>query len=182
MARKKGKRASKKSLRRRESQLNAALMSFINNYDPSITISNDDDPVSTPEKERQFRILLRLRWLINAFLFLRLKHHPAWRNKQWFLDLFDVDSVAIENDLVILKGDIVWWALGNDAIGNWWPSDHRAYRTGIYKVKIRGDMMQGYWVIEQLTATLQLSRMKKRVANYDLEFGFGNTYLKYSNK
>jgi hypothetical protein len=180
MAKRKSKRQLKKYLRKREGQLNAALHSFLADYDFSLALDNDN-PTETPESEKQFRLLLRLRWLIYDYLWVRLKIDPRWRSKQWFLDLFDVDEVRIENENVYLTGDIVWWAEGKDAQGQWWPSDHEAKATGIYKIKIRGDLNGGKWVVEPMTALLRLAKTAKHDARYQIEFGYGSTYLKTAN-
>ncbi|MDQ3819669.1 MAG: hypothetical protein M3362_18610, partial [Acidobacteriota bacterium] len=104
------------------------------------------------DDERNFHLLLKLRWLIYEFIYVRLKLNPKWMKKKWFLELPDVDFVRIENGGVELSGDIVWWAEGKDAVGEWWPADHAPHRTGVYKVKIRGDLDGGYWVTEPVIA------------------------------
>jgi hypothetical protein len=180
MAKRRGKRRLKKYLRKREGQLNAALVSFLADYDFSLAL-NDENPTATPESEKQFRLLLRLRWLVYDYLWVRLKIDPRWRRKQWFLELFDVDEVRIENENVYLTGDIVWWAEGEYAQAQWWPEDHAAQPTGIHKLKIRGDLGGGKWVVEPMTAWLRLARTDKHNAGYRIEFGYGSTCLKTAN-
>jgi hypothetical protein len=181
MKRGKGKRARKKYLRYKEKQLNSALLAFREGYNADIP-QEDDDPLSTPEKEQQFKLLLRLRWLIYSFLYERLENHSSWRNKQRFLELFDVETIIITNDLLVLKGDIVWWAKRGEAADIWWPSDHQAHPTSIYKVKIRGDLEGGHWILEPLTVRLRLARSEKKAASYYIEFGYGSTYLKITSR
>ena len=180
MTKRKSKRELKRSLRSREKELNTALLNFLADYDFSLAF-DAEDRIETEATEKQFRLLLKLRWLVYDFLWIRLKLHPAWRNKQWFLELFDVDEIRIENEHVILKGDIVWWAQGQDAIGQWWPADHEAHSDGFYKIKLRGDMKNGYWLVEPMSAILKPAKNAKRVATYQVEFGFGSTYLKVKN-
>jgi hypothetical protein len=172
------KRRWKKHLRSREQKLNQALQQFIEGFDLAFDV-NDPNPTSSPEKERNFRLLLRLRHLTFSFLWIRLKLHPAWRNKQWFLELPDFEDIEINQDRVLLTGDIIWWAEGKDAIGQWWPADHDPQRMGFYKMKLRGDA--GKWVIEPMRVMLKLAATPKRVATYDLEFGYGSTYLRTTN-
>jgi hypothetical protein len=180
MAKKRSKRQLKKYLRKREGQLNGALLAFLADYDFSLAL-NDENPMATSESEKQFRLLLRLRWLIYDYLWVRVKIDSRWRNKQWFLELFDPDGVRIENENVYLTGDIVWWAEGKDAQGQWWPEDHPAQPTGVYKLKIRGDLNGGRWVVEPMTVWLRLAKGAKHNALYQIEFGYGSTYLKIAN-
>ena len=178
----KSKRDWKKRLRSRERELNQALQQFIEGFDLAFDM-NDPNPISSPEKEKHFRLLLRLRHLTFSFLWIRLKVHPAWRNKRFFLELPDFENIEINQDSVTLAGDIIWWAEGKDAIGQWWPSDHDPQAMGFYKIKLRGDVTgdSGKWVIEPIRVKLKLATTLKRVATYDLEFGYGSTYLRTTN-
>lgn len=180
MEKRHSKRARKKRLRAREGQLNAALALFLEHYDFSLAL-DAEDPTATPETERQFRLLLQLRWLVNDFLWVRLKLHPAWRKRQWFLELFDVDELRIENGSVTMRGDVVWWAQGKDAFGQWWPADHEPHPTASYKVKIRGELDGGFWVLEPMNVILKPAKTEKHNAGYQIEFGYGSTYLKATN-
>lgn len=176
------KRNWKKRLRSCERELNSALQQFIEGFDLAFDI-NDPDPTLSAEKEKHFRLLLRLRHLTFSFLWIRLKLHPAWRKKQFFLELPDFENIEINRDGVTLAGDIIWWAEGKDAIGQWWPSDHEPQAIGFYKIKLRGDVREdsGKWVIEPIRVKLKLATIPKRVATYDLEFGYGSTYLRTAN-
>jgi hypothetical protein len=171
MPKKGSKRHLKSYLRSREKELKTVLTHFLNGFNPSLPL---DD-------ENNFQLLLRLRWLIYDYLYVRLKLHPAWRKKQWFLELFDVDQVAIETDSATLTGDIVWWAEGKDAIGEWWPTDHEPHPTGVHKIKLRGDLSGGHWVLEPMIARIKIAKVPKRDAEYYIEFGKGNTFLKVTN-
>ena len=176
------KRKLKKYLRSKETQLNGALHSFIENFAPAIDVSQLE-PSSSPESERQFHLLLRLQWLCFHFLWVRLKLHPLWRGKRWFLELFDVEQVSITSNAVTLTGEIIWWAEGEDAVGEWWPPDHDPHSMGFHRIKLRGDPAEGdgKWVIEPMRVTLKLATTPKRNATYDLEFGYGSTYLRTTN-
>jgi len=84
---------------------------------------------------------------------------------------------------VVLKVDMVWWAEGKDAIGEWWPADHEPRWVGPYKGKFRGDPSGGYWVWGPVIARLRMPKLAKRKADYEIEFGKGSTYIKTgSNK
>ena len=172
MGRRRSKRWLKKYLRSRERQLATHLGLFLNGFNPGQSL---DD-------ELNFRLLLKLRWLVYDFIWVRLKLHPAWRERRWFLDLFDVDQVQVRGDGVELAGDIVWWPEGKDALGEWWPRDHQPYPTRPYKAKIRGDLMGGHWVLEPVRATLKMPRTSKRRGEYEIEFGVGSTYLKVTSR
>lgn len=173
MKRKSSKKALKKRLRAREKELQKYLCLFLERFNPELSF---DDP-------NNFRPLLKLRWFINDFLYLRLKIHPAWASKQWFLELFDVDDIKIKGSNVELTGDIVWWAEGKDAVGEWWPDDHEPHRLAPYKIKIRGDIRSGgYWILEPLTARLKKSALPKHNARYEIEFGHGHTFMKIKSK
>lgn len=131
--RRKTKRHLKKYLRQREKELNKHLSRFLNDFD--LTRSFDD--------EENFKPLLKIRWQIYELIYIRLKLHPRWIGKQWFLDLLDVDNLKIENNSVWFTGDIVWWAEGKDAVGEWYPADHEPQKTRPYKEKIRGNLDGG---------------------------------------
>ena len=88
-------------------QLGTQLDMFLNGFDLEQSL----------EEERNFHLLLKLRWLVNDYISLRIRMHPKWRTKKWLLDLWDVDQVNIKDGSVELRGDAVWWALGNDATG-----------------------------------------------------------------
>jgi hypothetical protein len=172
MRRKRSKRYLRKYLRRREKVLGKHLSLFLDGFDAERPL---DD-------ESNFHLLLKLRWLIYDFIYVRLKLNPRWMRKKWFLELFDVDSVRVKNGGVEFSGDIVWWAEGKDAEGEWWPADHEPHRTGVYKVKIRGDMDGGDWVVEPVTAKLRKSKLPKRNAGYEIDFGKGSTYMKINSR
>jgi hypothetical protein len=167
MRRRRNKRYLKKRLRLRERQLGNAVSRFVDKFEPQRSL---DD-------EYNFQLLLKLRWLINDFIYLRLKLHPLWMRKEWFLDLLDVDDVTVRNSSVVLVGNAVWWAQGKDAAGEWWPADHEPHKTGPYKIKLRGDLSGGRWVLEPVKAELKMPRRAKRSAVYRVEFGQGSTYM-----
>jgi hypothetical protein len=167
MRRRRNRRYLKKRLRLREKQLGNAVSLFVDKFEPRQSL----------EDEPNFRLLLKLRWLVNDFIYLRLKLHPLWMKKQWFLDLLDVDNVTVRNGSVILAGDAVWWAQGRDADGEWWPADHEPRKSGPYKIKLRGDLSGGRWVLEPVRAELKLPANEKRVAGYRVEFGQDSTYM-----
>jgi hypothetical protein len=100
-----------------------------------------------------------------------------WMKKHWFLDLLDVDRVEVKNGGIVLHGDAAWWALGTNAIGEWWPADHEARKCGPYKIKLRGDLSGGRWVLEPVRAELRMPRLAKRRAQYRVMFGQGSTYM-----
>lgn len=172
MRRKRSKRYLRKYLRRREKALGKYLSLFLDSFDAGKPL---DD-------ESNFRLLLKLRWLIYDFIYVRLKLNPQWMRKKWFLELFDVDSVKIRDGSVEFSGDIVWWSEGEDAVGKWWPPDHEPHRTGVYKVKIRGDLDGGYWMVEPVDAKLRKSNIPKRNAEYEIYFGTGSTYMKIKSR
>jgi len=159
-------------LRSREQALDKYLRLFLDCF-------NSEQPLKA---EGNFRLLLELTWLINSFIFVRLKLNPKWMKKQWFLDLLDVDDIKIKRDEVEIVGDIVWWAEGKDAVGKWWLPDHEPHWTGTYKVKIRGDLAGGYWVVEPVIANLQKAKFLKKNAAYEIEFGKGSTYMKVRSR
>ena len=66
------------------------LISFLTGFDPE----KPSDEASFDEKSN-FRLLLRLRWCVHDFIYLRLKLNPKWQKKQWFLELFDLDEIAL---------------------------------------------------------------------------------------
>src|SRR4028119_1636075 len=132
MRRRRNKRYLKKRLRRREKQLGAHLGRFLDGFDSKQPL----------EEESNFHLLLHLRWLVNDFLYLRLKLHRGWR-EGWFLDLFDVVEVKTNGEGVELTGDIVWWVEGKGAETVWIPADHEPRQIGVHKIKIRGDMRGG---------------------------------------
>ncbi len=136
------------------------------------------NPAESLKEKGNFRCLLNLEWLVYDFIHVRLRLHPKWRGKKYFLDLFDIDKVLIKDGAVYLTGDIVWWAEGDDAAGEWWPADHEPHWVGVYKVKMRGDLSGGYWVIEPVFARLRQAKTPKRNAEYEIEFGTGSTYMK----
>ncbi|MET0650643.1 MAG: hypothetical protein ABW208_28880 [Pyrinomonadaceae bacterium] len=171
------RRDLKKYLRRREAELDESLRHFLAGYDPSQSLDRDDaDP------GENFRLLLRLRWLIYSFIYVRLRLAPWWGNRRRFLENFDVDEARIEGGSVELVGDMVWWAEGRDAVGEWWPADHEPHPTGVYKVKLRGDLDGGYWVLEPVRVKLSAAEVPGRGAQYEIEFGSGSTYLKIKSK
>ena len=167
MRMRRNKRYLKRRLRLREKQLGEALSYFINQFDPQCSL----------EDEHNFRPLLKLRWRLNDFIYFRLKLHPLWMKKQWFLDLLDIDKIEVRNSSVAIVGDVVWWAQGNDAHGEWWPQDHEAHRSGPYKIKLRGDLSGGRWVLEPVKAELRMPRVATGSAKYRVEFGYGSTYM-----
>jgi hypothetical protein len=171
MRRRRNKRYVKKSLCRREKQLDEHLARFLDGFDSK----------QAPDEESNYRLLLNLRWMVNDFIYLRLKLNRAWK-KNRFLDLFDVAEVKATSDSVELKGDIVWWAEGVGANLEWVPADHEPHPTGVYKVKIRGDMKGGRWVVEPVTARLRRAKVRKRNAVYSVEFGRGSTYMKIESR
>lgn len=166
------KRALKKYLRRRERMLDKHLRRFLKGF-------NSTKPL---KEEKNHALLLKLRWLIQDFLYARLNLHTRWMRKNWFLDLLDVDEVKIRGAEVELACDIVWWMEGKDAAGSWWPSDHEPHRTAPYKVKIRGDLDGGYWILEPVRARLRTSKTPKHTAEYEIDFGTGSTYMKLCSK
>ncbi len=175
-------RRLKKYLRGKEAQLNSTLQKFIDEFDPAIDVEALE-PTSSSENERQFRLLLRLRWLSYEFLWVRLKLHPAWCGKRWFLELFDVEQVSINKNTVTLTGEIIWWAEGQNAVGEWCPSDHDPHLMGFHRIKLRGNPIDGdgKWVIEPMKVTVKLAKTSNRNATYALEFGYGSTYLRTTN-
>ncbi len=178
MARK-SKRRIKKILRKQEKRLNSALKAFVEGYD--FSFPTDGVFAKTPEEERQFRLLLRLRGLAGDFLWLRLKTDVRWRGKAWYLDFLSVDDVRVTDDRVQLSGDIVWWAEGAFAREEWWPKDHEVHPTGFYRRVLRGDTGSLQYVIEPVKGWFGLARNDRRDATYEIKFGFGSTYLKVSN-
>jgi hypothetical protein len=161
----------KKSLRRREKQLDEHLARFLDGFDSK----------QAQDEESNYRLLLNLRWIVSDFIYLRLKLNRAWK-KNRFLDLFDVAEVKAARDSVELKGDIVWWAEGVGANLEWIPADHESHPTGVYKIKIRGDMNGGRWVVEPVSARLRRAKGSKCDAGYVVEFGRGSTYMKIESK
>lgn len=153
------------------------LRRFLDGYDPALPLDNGEG-----DGGENFRLLLRLRWLIFDFIHVRLRLKPWWGNRRRFLEHFDVDEVKVERDGVELVGDMVWWARGAEAAGVWWPPDHEPHRAGIYKVKIRGDLAGGKWVVEPVRVRLRVSRSPRRNASYEIEFGRGSTYLKTKSR
>lgn len=172
MRRKRSKRYLKKYLRRREAALGRHLPLFLGGF-------NSEKPL---DDEGNFRLLLKLRWLVYDFIYVRLKLHPQWMKKRWFLELLDIDSVKLGNSGVEFNGDMVWWAEGKDAVGEWWPADHEPHRIGVYKAKIRGDLDGGRWVIEPVIAKLRMPKLPKRNAVYEIDFGEASTYLKVKSR
>lgn len=171
--RRRSRRYLKKYLRRREAQLDARLRALVEGFDPALP----------PDEEgKNFELLLRLRWLVYDFVHVRLRLTRWWGSRRRFLELPDFDDVKVAGGAVELKGDIVWWADGAEAVGRWWPPDHEPHPTGVYKMKLRGDMRGGHWVLEPFNARLSLSETPGRVAAYEIEFGKGNTFLKVRNR
>ena len=165
-------RYTRKRLRYRERHLRKHLDLFLTGFDP-------EQPL---DDKSNFRLLLKLRWLVTDFIYLRLKLNPKWQMKRWFLELFDVDEIRILNGNLEIIGDIVWWAEGKDAVGEWWPADHEPHSVGPYKVKIRGELNGGYWILEPVIARLRMPRVARRDADYEIEFGRGSTHLKIRSK
>jgi hypothetical protein len=172
MLKRRSNKYTRKRLRHREKQLREHLDRLLSGFNP-------DNP---HDDRSNFRLLLRVRWLVYDFIYLRLKLNPRWQKRQWFLELFDVDEVRITNSSLELIGDIVWWAEGKDAIERWWPADHEPHRVGPYKLKIRGDLSGGCWVLEPLIARLRTPKLAKRNADYEIEFGKGSTYMMARSK
>jgi hypothetical protein len=173
----KSNKSARKRLRYREGQLQKYLDALLKGHDPDKPF----DERSFDEKSN-YRLLLKLRWLVTDFIYLRLKLHPEWQTKEWFLELFDVDEIRIGANRVTLKGDIVWWAEGKDAVGQWWPAGHEPHWVGQYKIKIRGDLNGGYWLLEPLVASLRMPTRARHNADYEIEFGQGSTYMKPRSK
>ena len=148
------------------------LRAFLDGFDPERPLGG----------QRNFRPLLSLRWLIHDFINARLRLNRGWAAKRYFLELFDVDGLEVRDGVVELTGDIVWWAEGKDAAGEWWPPDHVPRPTGAYKVKIRGDLGGGFWVVEPVIAKLWEARKPGRNAGYEIEFGAGSTYMRIKSK
>jgi hypothetical protein len=171
-----GRRDLKKHLRRREAALDVWLRRFLAGYDPARPLDPDEGG------EENFRLLLRLRWLIFTFIHVRLELTPWWGNRGRFLEHFDVDEVRVGGGVVELFGDMVWWARGREAAGEWWPPDHEPRPTGVYKVKIRGELEGGYWVLEPVRVRMSVAGAPWRNASYEIEFGRGSTYLKVRSR
>jgi hypothetical protein len=164
----------KKYLRRREALLDRWLRRFLDAYDPAAPLDNGEG-----EGGANFQLLLRLRWLIFTFVHTRLELTPWWGGRNRFLEHFDVDAVKTGPGVVELTGDMVWWAQGREAAaGGWWPPDHEPRRTGVYKVKIRGDLGGGRWVVEPVRVRMRVARVPRRDASYEIDFGYGSTYRK----
>ena len=102
MRRKRNRRYLKKYLRRREKELGKYLSLFLDGFDAGRPLDDESNR----------RALLKLRWLIHDFIYVRLKLNPRWMRKRWFLELFDVDSTRLNSAGVELSGDVVWWAEG----------------------------------------------------------------------
>lgn len=163
----------KKHLRRREAELGGRLRRFLEGFDPARPLVEEGrDP------GENFRLLLGLRHLIYSFIHVRLELKPWWGNRRRFLENFDVDEVKVEGGRVELAGEMVWWAVGREAEGEWWPADHEPRRARVYKVKMRGDLGGGLWVSEPVRVRLSLPEVPRRNAAYEIEFGRGSTYLK----
>jgi hypothetical protein len=172
MPKRRSKRRLKKNLRLRERALSKDLDLFLNGFDA-------EQPL---DSETNFRLLLKLRWLIYEFIYVRLKLNRKWMRKKWFLELFDVDHVQISDDEVKLTGDIVWWAEGKDAAGEWWFPDSQLHQTAVYKVKIRGDLDGGHWVLEPMTVNITQAKSLKHDATYEIDFGKGYSFLKIKSR
>jgi hypothetical protein len=171
------KRELKKHLRQREAALDRLLRHFLANFDPTRSLDGGhQDP------GENFWLLLRLRWLIFTFIHVRLELTPWWGNRKRFLEQLDVDEVRVGDGRVELVGEMVWWAQGREAEGEWWPADHEPHRTGFYKVKLRGDLDGGGWVVEPVRVSLRVAKVPWRNAAYDIEFGVGSTYLKIKSR
>lgn len=154
--------------------LDVWLRRFLEGYDPAGPLDNGEG-----DRGENFRLLLRLRWLIFTFIHVRLELTPWWGGRRRFLEHLDVDEVNIAGGSVELVGDMVWWAEGREAeAGDWWPPDHETHPTGVYKVKIRGDLGGGRWVVEPVRVRMSVARVAWRKASYEIEFGRGSTYLK----
>ena len=175
--RNRNKRDLKKHLRRREAALDFQLRRFLAGYDPTQPLEKGDG-----EPGENFRLLLRLRWLIHTFIYVRLELAPWWGNRRRFLEHFDVDEVRVREDGVELLGDMVWWAQGREATGEWWPADHEPHRAGFYKVLLRGVPGGGCWVMEPVRVSMRLADAPWRNASYEFEFGRGSTYLKFKSR
>lgn len=172
MRRRRSKRHLKKYLRSREDTLNDLLHSFLDNF-------ATQQPL---DSETNSRLLLRLRWLLYEFIYVRMKLNAKWMKRHWFLELLDVDQVVINSGEIKIVGDIVWWAEGKDAVGEWWFPDNKPHPTGVYKVKIRGDLSGGYWVLEPVIAKISRPKPSKHNAVYEIEFGKGQSYMKIKSK
>jgi hypothetical protein len=174
------KRSLKKHLRQREAALDRLLRHFLANFDPTRPL---DEGYKDPGEN--FRLLLRLRWLIFTFIHVRLELTHWWGNRKRFLEHFDVDEVRVGDGYVELVGDMVWWAQGREAEGEWWPADHEPHGTGFYKVKLRGDLDGGFgafWVVEPVRVRMRVAEVPWRNAAYEIEFGRGSTYLKIKSR
>src|SRR5436305_1403530 len=123
MQRRKSNKYLKKYLRSSEKRLANRLRRLLQWFNPQQAL----EPEQPYDDRSNYRLLLDLRWLIQGFIYIRLKMNPRWRGKRWFLDLLDVDQVKLEGDRAELHGDIAWWAEGKAAEGEWWSSDHEPY-------------------------------------------------------
>ncbi|MBK8147251.1 MAG: hypothetical protein IPK58_03275 [Acidobacteria bacterium] len=84
MARKQSKRFLKKALRRREAQLNDAVVPFVYGFD--FSIEPDLVPPETPEAKRQFLLLRRLKGFVHDFLWVRMRTDSRRIGKYPYLD------------------------------------------------------------------------------------------------
>lgn len=171
------KRSLKKHLRQREAALDGRLRHFLANFDPARPL---DEGHQDPGEN--FRLLLRLRWLIYTFIHVRLELTPWWGRRKRFLEHLDVDEVRVGDGRVELFGDMVWWAQGREAEGEWCPADHEPHGAGFYKVKLRGVPGAGPWVKEPVRVSMRVAEVPWRNASYEIEFGRGSTYLKIRSR
>lgn len=189
MHKRKRNRDTRKRLRYRERKLKQHLRKFLDQYDPANPVDirklaeaglfyNGYDS----QLPLNFYLLRSLRWFVNDVILFRLHLNRHWQKKKLFLELFDVDQVSFGPASVELIGDIVWWVEGRDAVGEWWPPDHEPHKFGKYKVLIRGEGPGGYWVVEPVTAKLTMPKSPKRDAQYEIRFGYGSTFMKFTNK
>ena len=120
-------------------------------------------------------MMLPIRWALFGLTYGHLKLTRDWGKRSWFLELPDIDTITKigrPESGFQLSGEIIWWAEGKDAEGEWWPQDR------IPDVTKWG----GKYVAEPFEARVFPLWHKKRGLSYEIEFGQGSTYQLFTNR
>jgi hypothetical protein len=180
---KKIKRRIFRKLRRRdETRLKKALRNYLD-YEATVEAVNGED---------LFRTLLPIRWSLYGLTYNHLVLDRKWKWKDFFLeypDIMDITANGVGSSRVVITGEFIWWAAGEDGVGKWWPADRAPYK----QIRVREhdeshlevvqalEREKGGFLVEPFEAIVWPAWNKKFGLKYRIEFGKGTTFRHITN-